>query len=922
MRLFFVAIFLMAFSISSQAQQFTIKGIVNDSLTNEKLLSATVYLESAKDSTLITYSITDIEGVFTLSGNTAYEKVALITSFQGYKNYSKTINLNDGRELDLGVINLSNDIESLNSIVVKARKAPITVKQDTLEFNAKSFNTKADATLEDVMKELPGVKVDKDGKITVNGKEVSKILVNGKEFFGDDPQIALKNLPKEIIDKIQVTESKTDAQKANGEDGDANISEINITIDEDKNKGWFSRLTAGGGTDDRYSMSGIVNYFNEDFKLSVLGSSNNINSPGFSFDEIYDAMGSSAYSISRSSNGSFGVNGVNFGGSGGITSSDSAGLNMSNDWGKEVSASLNYFYGGNDTQSASDSRRTTFLPDRTFNTESSSRGDRSGNSHRISGRIEVKPDTLTTISVRPNINLSDNYSDSTSSSISSDESGNNINTVNTSSISDSKNRSYRASLNLSRRTQEKGTNYGFYGDLNKNNSDSQSDFNSTTTTFDTAGNPETPEIQDQLIDEESDSQRFSITPYLNKKLTETMGLVLNYNFEAGKETNQRSVFDRDGSGNLVFNTTLSNDYEVKNTQQRPSVGLKYKKNDLRLDVSAGVIYQTLDSEDQLLSTSFEKEFTDPYVRANLSYKFGKFGRIYLNYRNSVNVPSVRQLQPVENRTNPQNIIIGNPDLDASQQHNIYFNLSRYDWEKGSGFYSGGGFTYTDNSVAAITTTDLDLIRTTTYANINGEYNGYLYSSFSKTWKKDAREIGFDFSLNANISLDKGFTNGVAFQSDNLSFSPSLTFEYSLRDYIDVDLEYQITANKTQYDIPSISDQDFVNQRVAIDITTSWPQHVILGLRGEYNKFGNISGNFDDDSIVLIGSLGYKFAKDKATVKLKAYDILNQIIDTNRSITGDYVADTSSLVLKQYFMLSFTYKFSKFGGKDPNRDNGF
>ena len=806
--------------------------------------------------------------------------------------------------------------------MVTARKAPITVKQDTLEFNAKSFNTKADATLEDVMKELPGVKVDKDGKITVNGKEVSKILVNGKEFFGDDPQIALKNLPKEIIDKIQVTESKTDAQKANGEDGDANVSEINITIDEDKNKGWFSRLTAGGGTDDRYSMSGIVNYFNDDFKLSVLGSSNNINSPGFSFDEIYDAMGSSAYSISRSSNGSFGVNGVNFGGSGGITSSDSAGLNMSNDWGKEVSASVNYFYGGNDTQSASDSRRTTFLPDRTFNTESSNRGDRSGNSHRISGRVEVKPDTLTTISIRPNINLSDNYSDSTSSSISSDENGNNINSVNTSSISDSKNRSYSASMNLSRRTQEKGTNYGFYGSVNKNDNDSQSDFNSTTTTFDATGNPETPDVQDQLIDEESDSQSFSITPYLNKKLTETMGLVLNYNFEAGNETNQRSIFDRDGSGNLVFNTTLSNDYEVKNTQQRPSVGLRYKKNDLRLDVSAGVIYQTLDSEDQLLSTSFEKEFTDPYVRANLSYKFGKFGRVYLNYRNSVNVPSVRQLQPVENTTNPQNIVIGNPDLDASQQHNVYFNLSRYDWEKGSGFYSGGGFTYTDNSVAAITTTDLDLIRTTTYTNINGEYNGYLYSSFSKTWKKDAREIGFDLSLDASISIDKGFTNGVAFQSDNLSFSPSLTFEYSLRDYIDVDLEYQITANKTQYDIASISEQDFVNQRVAIDITTSWPQHVILGLRGEYNKFGNISGDFDDDSIVLIGSLGYKFAKDKATVKLKAYDILNQIIDTNRTITGDYVADTSSLVLKQYFMLSFTYKFSKFGGKDPNRDNGF
>ncbi|MEN8815772.1 MAG: outer membrane beta-barrel protein [Nonlabens sp.] len=923
MRLFLATIFIMAFSCTLQAQQFSIKGIVQDSITNEKLLSATIYMESVKDSTLIAYSITDAEGIFNLTGNTGYEKVSFIASFQGYKNYTKTFNLNNGRDIDLGVISLSSDIESLNSIVVKARKAPITVKKDTLEFNAKSFNTKADATLEDVMKELPGVKVDKDGKITVNGKEVSKILVNGKEFFGDDPQIALKNLPKEIIDKIQVTESKTDAQKATGEAGDANASEINITIDEDKNKGWFSRLTAGAGTDDRYSTSGIVNYFNNDFKLSVLGSSNNINSPGFSFDEIYDAMGSSAYSISRSSNGSFGINGQNFGGSGGITSSDSAGLNMSNDWGNTVSASLNYFYGGNDTESASDSRRETFLPDRTFVTESSNRGNRNGDSHRISGRIEVKPDTLTSFNVRPNINLSSNFSNNTSASTSSNDSGDIINDVSTSSVSDSDNQSLAANFYFSRRTQEKGTYFGFYGNVNRNKNDSQSDFNSTRITFDDIGNPETPVIQDQLINNNTERNSLSFTPYLNKKLTDALGLSVNYNVESGNEENTRSIFDRDGSGNLVFNNTLSNDYEVKNTQQRPSLGLRYNKGDLRLDVSAGIIHQTLESEDVLLNTSFDKEFTDPYLRAYINYKFGKFGRMYINYSNSINIPSVRQLQPVEDRTNPQNIIIGNPDLDASQRHNVYFNLSKYDWEQGSGFYSGGGFTYTDNSVAAITTTDDDLIRTTTYTNIDGEYNGYLYTSYSKTWKKDDRSIGFDFGIDGNISLNKGFTNEVAFQSESYSFTPELTFEYSLQDYIDVELEYAISANRTQFDIESITDQEFVNHRAAIDITTSWPEHVILGIRGEYNKFGNITGDFDDDSFVLIGSLGYKFLKDKATVKLKAYDILNQIIDTRRSITQDFVADTSSLVLQQYFMLSFTYKLSKFGGKDPNdNDNGF
>lgn len=923
MRLFLIAIFVMACTFSVQAQQFNIKGVVQDSITNEKLLSATIYLESIQDSTLITYSITDTAGVFNLAGNTGFEEVSFIASFQGYKNYTKTINLKEGRDLDLGTISLSSDIESLSSIVVNARKAPISIKKDTLEFNAKSFNTRADATLEDVMKELPGVEVDKDGKITVNGKEVSRILVNGKEFFGDDPQIALKNLPKEIIDKIQVTESKTDTQKATGEAGDANASEINITIDEDKNKGWFSRLTAGGGTDDRYSMSGIANYFNNDFKLSVLGSSNNINSPGFSFDEIYDAMGSSAYSISRSSNGSFGINGQNFGGSGGITSSDSAGLNMSNDWGQTLSASVNYFYGGNETESASDSRRETFLPDRTFITESSNRGNRTGDSHRISGRIEVKPDTLTTFNIRPNINLSTNFSDNSSSSTSSDESGAAINEVSTSSTSDSDNQSLAANFSFSRRTLEKGTYFGFYGNVTKNQNDSQSDFNSTRITFDDTGNPEAPVIQDQLINNNTNRNNLSFTPYFTKKLTDALGLAINYNIESGNEENKRSIFDRDASGGLVFNTTLSNDYEVKNTQQRPSLGLRYNKGDLRMDLSAGIIHQTLESEDVLLNTSFDKEFTDPYIRAYLNYKFGKFGRMYINYSNSINIPSVRQLQPVEDRTNPQNIVVGNPDLDASQQHNLYFNLSKYDWEKGSGFYSGGGFTYTDNSVAAITTTDEDLIRTTTYTNIDGEYNGYLYASFAKTWKKDDREIGFDFGINGNLSLNKGFTNGLAFQSESYVFSPELTFEYSLKDYVDVELNYEISANRSQFDINNITDQEFVNHRAAIDITTSWPEHVILGIRGEYNKFGNIAGDFDDDSFVLIGSLGYKFAKDKATVKLKAYDILNQIIDTRRSITQDFVADTSSLVLQQYFMLSFTYKLSKFGGKDPNNnDKGF
>jgi hypothetical protein len=427
-----------------------------------------------------------------------------------------------------------------------------------------------------------------------------------------------------------------------------------------------------------------------------------------------------------------------------------------------------------------------------------------------------------------------------------------------------------------------------------------------------------------MIEEHADNTSLSVTPSLRKKLTETLSLLASYRINVREQNNKRSVFDKDvTTDSFDFNNVLSNDYTVNSLQNRPSAGLRYSKDKLTISFNAGVIAQTLKSSDELLDVAFDKSFTDPYITAYLSKQFGKFGRVYLSYNNSVNVPSVRQLQPVANLTNPQNIIIGNPDLDASQDHRVNFNLSNYNWEKGSGFYSGGNITVTNNQVASITLTGDDLVRTTSYVNVDGTYNGYLYSSFSKSWKKDDREIGFDVGVNAGLNLNKGFTNGVSFESRTTTFSPDINLEYSKRDLFDIELGYNINTNNTKFDISTIDEQDFVNQSVALDITTFWPSNFILGLRGEYNKFGNISDEFDDDSFVLIGSLGYKFAKDRATVKLKAYDILNEIIDTRRTITNDFEQDTSSLVLRQYFMLSFTYKLSKFGGKDPNdRDNAF
>lgn len=242
------------------AQEFEINGSIVDKTEKKPLESATVYVQSIKDSALITYTISDRKGKFSLAGRTKQKEVNLFVTFNGFQAYQQKIAL-DKAMINLPPIEMELASNELDAVQITAIKAPITVKKDTLEFNADSFKTRPDATVEDLIKRLPGVEVDEEGKIRVNGKEVNKILVNGKPFFGNDPKIATKNLTKEIVDKIQVTTTKSESEEFTGKQGTSEEQTINIELKEDQNKGFFGRATVSGGTDERYAMSGIGNYF-------------------------------------------------------------------------------------------------------------------------------------------------------------------------------------------------------------------------------------------------------------------------------------------------------------------------------------------------------------------------------------------------------------------------------------------------------------------------------------------------------------------------------------------------------------------------------------------------------------------------------------------------------------------------------------
>ncbi len=911
-------------SLVFSQNSFKVKGIVKDSISQSALISSTVYLERLKDSSMVSYSITDQNGYFEIEDYTSDSILSLNISYTGMKTYRKTLNIKNS-PIDIGTVYLLPSSDQLDEVTVKASRSPIVFKKDTLEFNASSFKTRDGANLEELLEKLPGLKVDAAGNITVNGKPVQRILVNGKSFFGDDPKIATKNLPKSIIDKIQVVDTKTKEQEFTGEEGDQENKTINITIDEDKNKGFFSRLTLSGGTDNRYAMSGIANYFKDKTRVSVIAGSNNINSPGFSFDEVYDMMGN-VRSISRSSNGSFGFNGLNFGGNSGITKSETIGVSYADEWSEKQDLESNYFYGGNKTRNRTSTRRENILPDRTFFSNSENSSVSRSDSHRASANYSFKQDTLTRISIRPNLNISKGENESTSFSESLDADGELINLLNTENLSEFDNSNFSNNLSVSRKLKAEGAYISVSFRNTNNRSDNNSLFNSSREVF---GENPNVEIQNQNIQSETKRDEYRISGNYRNVLLENLFYNIRYQYATEREDSERNVFDFDDNTEefTILNEELSNAFNLKAEKHIPKVGFSYRNDTLNFNFNAGLNRTELKTDNLIQDVTFNNEFNVLAYDGYFSYQFKNKARISTWFRNSTQIPTVNQLQPVRIQTDPLNIVEGNPNLDASVVHNFSLSYNKYDYKSRSGYGMYSYYTFNQDQVVPVVLTDEDLVRTTTYTNLSGGQSVYLNFYMNKSLKKtknqeDRESISIGGDLNFNYNKNLGFSNGQNFRSEAYSVSPSVDFNYEIEDLVSIEPYIGLTYNFTGYNLQQNLNEEFVNYDFGLNATTYWPKNLVFGNDISFTKLGNVSADFDSSFLLWNASLGYTFAKDKAIVKIKAYDLLDQNINTRRQTGNDFIQDTDQLILQRYFMLSFTYKFSKFGGKDPNKKNRF
>lgn len=908
---------LLLLALTPFAQAINITGLVRDGSNTEPLIEATVRLLSARDSSFVKGVTTNIDGKFTLSG-VKKGKYVLQISYIGYSDYRHNIDA-AGQNIRLGAIDMRQATEMLGEVSVVATKTPIKVMEDTVEYNADSYHTQPNDNVEALLKRLPGVEVDSDGKITANGKSVSKFLIDGKEFFADDPQVASKNLQASMVDKLQVVDRKSDEARLTGVDDGEDETVINLTLKKGMNQGWFGTAEAGYGTDDRYTGSFNINKFWNGNQVTLLGNFNNINQLGFT-DSNGDRF-------------------RRFGGNRGITDSRALGLNFN--VGKEEIIRV----GGDIMWSNTDSKSTTrqdreylFEDYSTYSKINNINRDR-GNNIRGDFRVLWKPDSFNTLEATPNFSLNFNksYSNEANTYFNRTMAKVSDNTTRANSRGDSYETGARLIYSHSF-ARHRGRSYSFSGQYRFSNVIEKETSLSDFVRYIMEEDPDNTQDASELLNQWTDNHTWTNQVMGRVTWTEPLGDVKNGNFLTFA---YRANYRWNNADKLVYN--IPEGYDV-NTQPLPPTGEepdptysnRYRNNYFNQQIRLGYRKVTAKSNLEVglslnpqMSKSIFLDNSDknidrwvwnyaPFLRYR--YKFSKRSSIQLNYNGRSQQPSMKQLQPVLDVSNPTNKVQGNPSLDPTFSHNIMIRFQDFNMDSQRSIMLMGHITVNQNSIISKTSYDEFGSRLTEYVNVNGVWNGRIMNMFSqplrnKKWMISnhlftnfQRNVGFNNSLrNASLTIMVSENPGISFRPDN--FEIELRPSYSLQTTHNT---VQTQANQTVHRYGG---------RGMFTYYTPWGLTIQTDVN--YSATSGYSQGFDTKTWMWNASISQQFLRSRAlTLTLKVHDILNQQSNIRRSVTANYIDDIEYNSLTRYGMVTLTYRFNSFGkGNTPSVAGG-
>lgn len=907
------------FAFAAQAQKMgSIKGMLLDTLIQQPVASATITLLKKKDSSLVTFTMTNNKGNFELTGIPPGDYRLLITHVK-YHPISKMITLTAAEpDIHLPAMILHDLNRTLDEVVVNAESPPVTLLGDTVQYNAGSFKTVPNANVEQLLKKMPGIQVNKDGTIKAQGQSVKRILVDGKEFFGTDPKIATKNLPADAVDKVQVYDKLSDAAQLTGFDDGNSEKTINLKLKQDKKKGWFGKATAGGGTNDRYDGKFNVNSFKGARQLSAIGMANNTNAEGFSFMDMMNFSGelsrmkqggNASFAVSANDAGSAAMGG---GSSSGINTVRGVGINYNNLLGKKVDFTSNYFYNHYNPQTESDVQRQYFLPDSSYYYQQHTNSNNVNNTHRANLSADIQIDSSQSLKITSSIGYQENRSSSQSNyktlaenqQLANEGFSNNQSSGKGSNISNDI--LYRKRLNRKGRTFSLGLQSSFNNTKSNGSLLSVNHFYNRKPAFDSI-------YQQNNIT--GDMKSYNLRAVYTEPLFKRSLLEFSLGRSNTHSTADKTTYDYDPRTAKFdhLNTDLTNDFE--NTYGYTNAGFRLRTKQKKFSLAAGLNWQQASLEGNIMAGTkdslIRKTFDNLLPSLRFKYDFTRYRNFSINYTAITNQPNMSQLQPVPDITDPLNIREGNPYLKPEFTHFAQLSFIAVDPFRNKNLFAFFNLQETQHKIVDYDVVDSLGIKHTRPVNVNGVYN--LAGNINLSLPLRIVPGTVNFSSNIGYSKTKQFINAAANHIRTFTLGPAVRFDLNPSDKIDVSFSGGFNYYKTDYSLQAALNTGYFSQQYEGEINWQLPANFYVSSNFTYTINSRRANGFNTNVPLWNASFSRQFLRfNRGELKLSAFDLLNQNVGINRSTNQNYIEDSRTRNLQRFFQLSFTYSLSKNG----------
>ncbi len=916
-----ICFFLFSLSLKSQ---ITVSGNITDK--SGESLPGTVIKVLGNDSSFIAGSTSDMDGNFKLQLNSKGSYILSI-ALLSYKNQFKPIEIKTD-SVNVGTIRLRENSQNLAEVEVKTTQTRGEQKGDTTQFNAGAYKTNPDASAEDLIKKMPGVNSDTEG-LKVNGEVVQKVLVDGKPFFGDDPNAALKNLPADLIDKVEVFDKMSDQSTFTGFNDGTQQKTINIVTKKGKNVGQFGKVYGGVGADQdlnaRYGSGAVINSFSGKQRFSLLLLSNNINQQNFSISDITGAMGSSSQAGGRGQRANSGLMTTPQNGN---TTTQSGGMNYSDEWGKKITVSGSYFYNHTNNKNQSNSIRNYFTEN---NLQYSQTNDdkKINQNHRVNFRFEYAIDSANKLTITPNLNFQNNTARSTLTGSNKILDNVLLSETHTNSKNNNLGYDFSNSVLYQHKFKKEGRTISLNVTTQLNERDNNGSYLSSNIYSDTLESG-----LNQVYKTYSYTKKAAVNLAYTEALTKYSQVQVNYNpsYTEGKSDKSTRDYNTANDSYDSFNSFLSNKYNNVYKTQRAGLSYKYRKEKLNVSFGADAQQSKL-SGAQTFPNSYTLNlpFQNILPNAMLNYKISKAQNLRINYRSSTDIPSISQLQDVVDISNPLQIKSGNRALKQTFENSVNIRFGGFNSQSSRNamvfINASTVHNYISNATYILendTVVQGNKIKAgsqlTKPVNLNGYYSGRAF--FVLGFPIKYIKSNLNINGGANYFRNPSLINDVLNYSNSYATNGGIFIGSNINESLDFSMGYNGNYTIVKNTINTKSDNNFFSHAAMFKINCMFLKGVVFTSDISHTLYNGLSQNFNQNYLLWNATFGYKFLKNKSLeAKISVFDILNQNRSISRSINGAYTEDSFTNVLRRYglFTLTYTFKHFKNGSLAPKTE---